>query len=137
VAVLEGLRLLDGATPPALERLAAAIEERHLTAGAVVVRQGEPADALYVLVEGALVVEHDDGSGTRRVNEMTAPDYLGEIGLVERSPRTATVVCGTDAVLWRIPGELFLEAVDAAPALSPALAAGIRSRRARTPARTG
>ena len=137
VAVLEGLRLLDGATPPALERLAAAIEERRLTAGAAVLRQGEPADALYVLVEGSLVVEHDDGSGTRRVNEMTAPDYLGEIGLVERSPRTATVVCATDAVLWRIPGDLFLEAVEAAPTLSASLAAGITARRARTPARAG
>jgi len=137
VAVLEDLRLLEGATPAAVGRLAAAIEELPLPAGAVVVRQGEPADALYVLVEGSLVVEHDDGSGTRRVNEMAAPDYLGEIGLVERLPRTATVVCATDALLWRIPGDLFLEAVDASPALSPALAAGISARRARTSTRAG
>jgi MFS family permease len=132
VAVLEDLRLLDGATPPALERLAAAVEEQHLGPGVAVLRQGEPADALYVLVEGRLVVEHDPGPGPRRVNEMTAPDYLGEIGLVERVPRTATVVTASDAVLWRIPGDLFVEAVDAGPALSPALVAGITARRSRT-----
>ena len=137
VAVLERLRLLDGAGQAALERLAAAVGEERLPAGTVVLRQGDPADDLFVLVEGALVVDHDDGTGPRRVNEMAAPDYLGEIGLVERVPRTATVTAETDALLWRVPGALFLDAVSGGPALGPALATGISTRLARTPLRTG
>ncbi|WP_369251692.1 MFS transporter [Geodermatophilus amargosae] len=137
VAVLEGLRLLDGAGQAALERLAATVEEERAPAGTAVLRQGDPADDLLVLVEGALVVHHDDGTGPRRVNEMVAPDYLGEIGLVERVPRTATVTAQTDALLWRIPGALFLDAVGRGPALSPSLATGISTRLARTPLRTG
>ena len=137
VAVLERLRLLDGAGRAALERLAAAVEEERVPAGTVVLRQGDPADDLFVLVDGFLVVDHDEGTGPRRVNEMAAPDYLGEIGLVERVPRTATVTAGTDALLWRIPGALFLDAVSGGPALSPALATGISTRLARTPLRTG
>ncbi|MGY1701834.1 MFS transporter [Geodermatophilus sp. SYSU D00766] len=137
VAVLERLRLLDGAGRPTLERLAAAAAEERVPAGAVVLRQGDPADDLFVLVEGSLVVDHDDGRGPRRVNEMDAPDYLGEIGLVERVPRTATVTTETDALLWRIPGALFLDAVSGGPALSPALTAGIGSRLARTPLAAG
>ncbi|MGY1717253.1 MFS transporter [Geodermatophilus sp. SYSU D01106] len=137
VAVLERLRLLDGAGRPALERLSAAAEEVRLPAGTVLLRQGDPADDLYVLVEGLLVVDHDDGTGPRRVNEMAAPDYLGEIGLVERVPRTATVTAESEAVLWRVPGALFLDAVSGGPALSPALATGISTRLARTPLRAG
>jgi CRP-like cAMP-binding protein len=137
VAVLERLRLLDGAGRAALERLAAAVEEEPVPAGTVVLRQGDPADDLFVLVEGFLLVDHDESTGSRRVNEMVAPDYVGEIGLVERVPRTATVTAQTDTLLWRIPGALFLDAVSGGPALNPALAAGISTRLARTTLRTG
>jgi MFS family permease len=133
VAVLERLRVFTGANRAALERLARTLEEQRLPVGTVVLRQGDPADDLFVLVEGHLVVNHDDGSGPRRINEMDAPDYLGEIGLVERVPRTATVTTATDSVLWRLPGDLFLDTVTAAPAFSPALSAGITTRLSRTP----
>jgi hypothetical protein len=63
--------------------------------------------------------------------------YLGEIGLVERVPRTATVTTAGDAVLWRIPGALFLEAVADGPGASSSLLAGIGTRLARTPPRAG
>ena len=99
--------------------------------------KGDPADDLFVLVEGSLVVDHVDGTGPRRINEMAAPDYLGEIGLVQRVPRTATVTTDSDALLWRVPGALFLDAVSGGPALSPALTTGISTRLARTPLRTG
>jgi MFS family permease len=137
VRLLEGLRLFDGAEPAALERLAVAAVEERVPAGTVVLRQGDPADDLLVLVAGALAVDHETAGVTRRINEMAAPDYLGEIGLVEGIPRTATVATEADAVLWRIPGQLFLDAVTAAPVLSPALATGISSRLARTPSVRG
>jgi hypothetical protein len=137
VRLLEELRLFDGAPRPALERIAAAVEERRVPAGTVVLRQGDPPDDLFVLVEGGLAVDRQDGGVARHVNDMTAPDYLGEIGLVERVPRTATVTAATDAVLWRVPGQVFLDAVTAGPELSPLLATGMRTRLARTPAALG
>jgi MFS family permease len=136
VAVLQQLSLFDGAGPASLERLAAAAEERRVPAGSVVLQQGEPADDLFILIEGALGVDHHDGTGVRRVNEMAAPDYCGEIGLVQAVRRTATVTAATDAVLWRIPGDLFLDAVRSAP-VSPALTTGISARLARTAVRSG
>jgi MFS family permease len=135
VAVLERLPLFEHAGQAALERLAAAAEEQRFSAGSVVLQQGQPADDLFVLVEGSLGVDHHDGTDLRRVHEMAAPDYCGEIGLVQAVPRTATVTAATDAVLWRIPGDLFLDAVRSAPALSPALTTGISARLARTPLR--
>jgi MFS family permease len=134
VQLLEELRLFEGAGQPALERVAAAVEERRVPVGTVVLRQGDPADDLFLLVEGELAVDREDDGVVRHINDMTAPDYLGEIGLVERIPRTATVTVATDAVLWRVPGDVFLDAVTAGPELSPLLAGGVRTRLARTPA---
>jgi CRP-like cAMP-binding protein len=134
VRLLEGLRLLDGAGPAALERLAAAAAEERVAAGVVVMRQGDPADDLLILVQGSLVVDHTEGGVERRINEMTAPDYLGEIGLVQGRPRTATVTTATGAVFWRVPGAVFLDAVTGGSALPSVLTGGISTRLARTPA---
>jgi CRP-like cAMP-binding protein len=134
VRLLEELRIFDGAERPALERIAAAVEERRVPAGTIVLRQGDAPDDLYVLVEGALAVDREDRGVVRHVNDMAAPDYLGEIGLVEQIPRTATVTAATDAVLWRVPGQVFLDAVTSAPELPALLAGGMRMRLARTPA---
>jgi predicted MFS family arabinose efflux permease len=134
VRLLEELRIFDGAERPALERIAAAVEERRVPAGTIVLRQGDAPDDLYVLVEGALAVDREDRGVVRHVNDMAAPDYLGEIGLVEQIPRTATVTAATEAVLWRVPGQVFLDAVTSAPELPALLAGGMRMRLARTPA---
>jgi hypothetical protein len=133
VRLLEELRLFEGAGRPAIERVAAAVEERRVPAGTVVLRQGDPADDLFVLVEGELGVEHEDDGVVRHINDMAAPDYLGEIGLVERIPRTATVTTTTEALLWRVPGPVFLDAVSAGPELAPLLVGGMRTRLTRTP----
>jgi CRP-like cAMP-binding protein len=95
-----------------------------------VLRQGDPPEDLFILLDGTLVVDHSGGGIARRINELVAPDYVGEIGLVHQTPRTATVVAASDVVLGRLPGKLFLEAVSAQ---SSVLASGIASRPARTP----
>jgi CRP-like cAMP-binding protein len=128
VALLERLRLLEDASPATLERLAAAIVEERLPARSVVLRQGDPADNLFILVEGTVTVDRVDDAGLRHLAELAAPDHVGEIGLVRHAPRNATVATSSNAVLWRLPGSVFLDAVDAAPALSPVLAARINRR---------
>lgn len=133
VTLLGRLRLVQGADVASLERLAAGVERQRSPAGTVVMRQGDPADDILILASGELVVDHALDGSTRRVNHLVAPDYIGEIGLLERRPRTATVTVSSEAVLWRIPGELFLDVVTAGPALSRTLASGVASRLSRTP----
>lgn len=116
VAVLDRLDLFDGASRPVLERLAMNADERRLPAGDELIREGEPADALWVLVEGSLAVQATAGRGQQReLPPVTAPGYVGEIGLVRGIPRTATVSVSEPSVLLRIDGAEFLAALEAAP----------------------
>lgn len=109
VAVLERLELFAAARRPALERLAAAVTIEEIPAGAVLIRQGEPADALWVLVEGRLAVSSTTQRGT--IPDVTAPDVVGEIGVLRRSPRTATVTTASPVTLWRLSAADYLDAV--------------------------
>lgn len=113
VRMLEVLDLFSAANPRTLQRLAAALEEVSLPAGATVIRQGEPADALYVVAEGELAVTiRDQSAPARRIRTVGPLGYVGEIGLLRRMPRTATVRTVEPSRLFRLPGEEFLAAVE-------------------------
>ena len=84
VSLLSGLDLLADADRATLERLAAAAEEVVLPAGGVLIRQGDPADALWILVRGELsVCVSGAASGPRELAPVTAPGYVGELGLLQ------------------------------------------------------
>jgi CRP-like cAMP-binding protein len=59
-------------------------------------------------------------------------DYFGEIGLLEKMPRTATVRAETDSSLYRIQGEIFLDAVSQSSIISGVLFGGVVGKLART-----
>jgi CRP-like cAMP-binding protein/predicted MFS family arabinose efflux permease len=134
VELLEGLGVFAGASRQQLETLAAALEEQAVKAGAAVVTEGEPADAFYVVRSGTLTVlsAGERGGEPARVNTLGPGDYFGEIGLLERIPRTATVQAETPVVVGRLAGEDFLQIVNQTPSTSGTLLDGVVGRLART-----
>lgn len=108
VAQLEALDLLAAASRPSLERMALAATQETVPAGHVVLREGDPADALWVVESGSLAASIDGVV----VNTVAAGDYVGEIGLLHNRPRTATVVATEPCVLLRIPAEDFAAAIE-------------------------
>ncbi|MFL5823793.1 MAG: cyclic nucleotide-binding domain-containing protein, partial [Solirubrobacteraceae bacterium] len=133
VAVLTGLDIFASATRSVLERLAAASVEVEFGAGEAIVREGDAADALYVLADGEVEVTARGESGGREshLRTMSAPSYFGEIGVLQRIPRTATVTAVTDCRCEQIEGEELLEALTSAPP-STSLMENARSRLALT-----
>jgi CRP-like cAMP-binding protein len=62
--------------------------EAHYAAGQTVVREGDPATVLYLIVDGHAAVEKDG----RKVGSMGPGEFFGELALIEEHGRTATVV---------------------------------------------
>jgi CRP-like cAMP-binding protein len=82
---------------------------------------------------GFTVLARGEGGGTPRVvNSLAAGDYFGEIGLLERMPRSATVRASTNAVVYRIGGDAFVDAVSQGPPIPATLMVGMVGRLART-----
>ena len=72
---------------PAIEQLARGLEPVQVSAGQVVFRQGDQADRYYVIESGAAEVIGDG----RLVTTLGPGDGFGEVALLRKVPRTATV----------------------------------------------
>ncbi|HTR71017.1 MAG TPA: MFS transporter [Mycobacteriales bacterium] len=117
VDLLAELDLFTSASRTTLEGLAADAQREVVEAGAVIIRQGDPAETLYILAEGTLAVHVTDERGvSRELPPVTAPGYVGELGLIHQVPRTATVTAVSDAVIQRIDGARFIAAMETATA---------------------
>jgi MFS family permease len=108
VEFLEGLDIFEGASRATLEALAADLAEEHVEAGEVVIREGDDPDDLFVIRSGRMAVE---AASRGRVGDLGRRDYFGEIGLLRRIPRTATVRALETSSLYRIPGDAFLRII--------------------------
>ncbi len=113
VDLIKGLPLFELCSKRDLRRIAALAEERSLEAGTALITEGEPGDEFIVVVEGEIDVRRRG----RRLARLGAGSYVGEIALLSRSPRTATVVAVTPLRVLAIAGRDFVELLDSLPEL--------------------
>jgi MFS family permease len=130
VEVLAGVAMFEDAPRPVLERIAGVHREERVAAGTTVMHLGDEPDDLYVVRTGTFDVLRSDelDAADSRVTELGPGDVFGEIGLVRRVPRTASVVATSDAVVWRIPGAVFVDAFSGGGVLPGAITATIAAR---------
>lgn len=122
------MRLLDhpifaGLPTPRLEAAARGLDPVPVTAGDVVVRQGDAADRFYVIAEGTVRVtqQREEGGPDVELRTLGPGDVFGEIGILRGSPRTATVTVTHDGMLLALDAAEFLELVGSGPGLSSRL----------------
>ena len=104
VGLLRTTPLLVSVPQDGLVRIASQMRRRRLRAGTVVIKQGEPARALYLLVSGRLEVTVAGGDAeSPPVNILDAPSWFGELAVLTRQPRTSTVTALADSEVWTLP----------------------------------
>jgi CRP/FNR family cyclic AMP-dependent transcriptional regulator len=85
--LLRNVPLFSGCSKKELGKIAAIADEIDLREGKVLTRQGGPGREFFVLLEGSVDVERDG----ERINKLGAGDFFGEMGLISRKPRNATI----------------------------------------------
>jgi CRP-like cAMP-binding protein len=76
----------------ALEALAMRGQRRRYASGEVLMRQGAPSDVMHVVLSGRVRVERDEsGTGKVLLAELGANEVVGEMGVLDHGPRSATV----------------------------------------------
>ena len=94
----------DGLAPEALAVLEGALERRSFKAGTLVLRKGDPADALYLLMRGQVsVVMSLPSGGIKRLATFPAGMAFGELAISNRGERTADVRADSAAECYVLP----------------------------------
>ena len=100
------------------------MERREFGANQVIIREGDPGDNLYVVLEGSLRVEQQDSPG--RVDMLGKNRVFGELALIYDCPRAATVSTVLPTVLWSLSSHKFRKL--AAPLASRLMNENLNSR---------
>ena len=96
----------------------------HVDAGDVVFSEGDPSDSGYLVVSGRLAASRGGAS----LGEIGRGEIVGEMGLLERVPRSATVVALRDSSLARFEVDAFHALAAAHPRLMLSLVRTVVSR---------
>jgi CRP-like cAMP-binding protein len=103
--------------------------------GEVLFREGDTADAAYVLIDGTVEITVETPGGPLLVNTLGESDVVGETAIFGDVPRTATATAKTRLEALRVSKDLFLDLVrdnaDAAMEINRILAARLANTTAR------
>jgi MFS family permease len=115
IARVVTLPLFTGVQASRIEAAMRRVVEVPVKASESVVRQGEPADRFYIIESGSFEVSQvpPSGGAPTVLRTLGPDDVFGELGLLNRTPRTATVTATTDGLLLALGRDDFLELVGA------------------------
>ncbi len=112
-----------------LEAINLQMTESHYLRGEIVMREGEPGGELFLLLDGQ--TRAVSGYGTpdeMTLNVQNAPDYFGEMAILDDRPRSATIVVTAEARLLSLGGESFQDLMFQLPEISFEICRSLSSR---------
>ena len=104
------------------DRLADYCRRLEVGAGDIIARQGDTAASMHFILEGRVGIIVDMGDErTMRVRSLGRQTTIGEMGLITRRPRSATIQAEAPSVLYELTAEAYEKIKRDQPALSQAL----------------
>jgi len=107
-----------------LKEVASIADEIDLPEGKKLTREGERGREFFVLIDGQAEVR----KGERRVNTLGPGDFLGEISLITRVPRTATVTTSGPTRVLVITDRAFAQLLHESPEISQGVLEAVGER---------
>lgn len=119
MAGLEQARLFSTLTAAEMETVRANCVERVVEAGAVIFKEGDPGNGVYIIGEGQVQISALVGDGDRKVLGRLVPgDFFGEMAVLDDAPRSATASTGGGARLYFISKEGLRALLETSPRLA-------------------
>ncbi|MEL6436664.1 MAG: patatin-like phospholipase family protein [Pseudomonadota bacterium] len=124
VAGLGDVAIFSGMTTAELERLGAAGTTLTLKKGETLIHQGEPSDALYIVLRGRFSVINNGAV----IAEIAEGEPIGELGFFTGSPRTADVVAARTGKVLQLSREQYEAISKDMPQVSQSILAALSQR---------
>lgn len=126
---LGNIPLFHGLSGQDLDDLAGKVVERRYAAGDTLVQKGETGDSLLLIVDGAVKVIGENAQGEELILNQCGPgETIGEMSLLDQSPRSASVVATEATRALELDRAAFTETIRQRPELSLLLIRSISSR---------
>jgi CRP-like cAMP-binding protein len=103
VIFLKSVDIFEHATIEQLGRIAGLTEEAHFEPGETIFKEGEPGDALYLVLSGRVFIERN-GTTIREIKEKEA---FGTLEVLDFHPRAATAKAADQVRALKLNGWQF------------------------------
>jgi len=115
---LRRVKILGEMNDQQLGRFAQFMEVENVRQFHTVVKQGDPGDAMYLILEGELRVRQMIGGKETVLVTLLAGEFFGDISLFDHGPRSADVVANNNSVLLKVSTSNFQRLTQDAPELA-------------------
>ncbi|MGH9029666.1 MAG: cyclic nucleotide-binding domain-containing protein [Acidimicrobiales bacterium] len=116
--------LFSACSASQLRAIRRAIEEVDAREGGVLVEEGTIGREFFFIVDGTATVRRNG----RKIATLGPGNYFGELALLDRKPRSATIVAETDMKLLVLEQRSFNGLIDAIPAIAHKLLVAMSQR---------
>jgi len=99
--------LFQGLSDDELQQLMDNAKPVSLHAGDILIKQGDPGDSAFVVIKGEFEIQKQTGQSLIKIDVRNPGDVVGEMALLSRAPRNATIISLTDSETLKIPQEAF------------------------------
>jgi CRP/FNR family cyclic AMP-dependent transcriptional regulator len=117
IAFLENVPLFSGMATQELIYVAGIVQEDAFPAGATVIREEDAGDAMFIVVDGELMVHRRN----TQLAKLRSKDFFGEMSILNSEPRSASVTAVSKCRLLRIEESDFWQLLIANNSLAVAM----------------
>ena len=115
---LRRVKILASMSDEQLDRFAQFVEVEKVPQWSVIVKQGDPGDSMYFILDGELRVRINLMGKESILATLGAGDFFGDVSLFDHGPRSADVVANTDSTVVRVSAAGFDTLAKEAPEIA-------------------
>jgi CRP/FNR family cyclic AMP-dependent transcriptional regulator len=124
IDLIKRVPLFSGASKSELAQIAAIADEVDLPADRTLITEGDTGREFFALIEGTAEVTQ----GGRKIRTMGPGDFFGEIALISKAPRTATIVTTSPVRALVITDRAFRQLLEQSPEIAVTVLTALAER---------